>query len=887
MREPSLLSRLGGWWRGQPARNRGLAAAGPALLLALGYVPAVRGPLLFAWLTGCGILLLYVAGWGVLHPRSTLPAAGGALRWGAWAALAVALLGASGFQLTLADTLAVKIPAGFMLVFMAAVFAVFLPVAWAWGMCGVALGARFRRREAPAEARLMGLGAWWLCTLTTVVVEGLLPEDEPLAAMALMLSVPAAARVVFAWFDHRGFTLRGLLESVVAWLARRLVLRSERGGRVIRRDLRGPALGAWAALAVLVLGGAGITRPLAAEALVALIRFRNEPFTAGGFSLHWALSRVDRQARRDLVVVQLDPAARQEALRRSSEAAIQRRFVESLARWRPAAVVLPAPQVRPYGSMLLEGTPTPDEAGLARCRRDLAGLAAAIRQAGNVVLVLPPPPLDREDAEEQAAYREDLARWQPLRRAALGVGTGELRSLGVVRVPAVPLRWQGHPPAALVTAAVARGRGPTVIPATEGGAGVEVAGQRLRGAEAADGSLVVDFIGSGSGLEFPTLTYGEVVSGAAISVPAQFRLAAEPFAEVPAAGDWEAVGPFLRGKVVFLESLIPHWRDTPMGPMSRSEVLAAATATVLRGGGLRAPPGWQFCLWVLAAGALTGAVCTGRNPLPALWRAAAVVVVVGVGALLALRGGVWLDPVAPVLATLGALVLTSQLTVEVEREQRERNRLLLSRFAAPQVVDEWLDDPEFQPGLGGHRQQLAVLFADARGFTGFAETHSPEQVIEATNAYLTALTEAVHAQGGILDKYTGDGLMALFLTRGETPRDTVQRALWAALEMQRAASAVSEARATAGLTALAFGIGLHYGEAVVGFVGHPNRLDYTALGHTVVVSQRLQSIAGGGEVVVSEAVGGLLGGEVPLRAGDPVTVKGLSAPVVPYRLAPP
>jgi adenylate cyclase len=160
-------------------------------------------------------------------------------------------------------------------------------------------------------------------------------------------------------------------------------------------------------------------------------------------------------------------------------------------------------------------------------------------------------------------------------------------------------------------------------------------------------------------------------------------------------------------------------------------------------------------------------------------------------------------------------------------------------------------------------------------------------VIEATNDYLTALTEAVHAQGGILDKYTGDGLMALFLTRGETPRDTVQRALWAALEMQRAASAVSEARATAGLTALAFGIGLHYGEAVVGFVGHPNRLDYTALGHTVVVSQRLQSIAGGGEVVVSEAVGGLLGGEVPLRAGDPVTVKGLSAPVVPYRLAPP
>jgi len=102
--------------------------------------------------------------------------------------------------------------------------------------------------------------------------------------------------------------------------------------------------------------------------------------------------------------------------------------------------------------------------------------------------------------------------------------------------------------------------------------------------------------------------------------------------------------------------------------------------------------------------------------------------------------------------------------------------------------------------------------------------------------------------------------------------------------MRDAAAFVAQQLTAEGKESLQVGMGLHYGEAVVGFVGNPQRLDYTALGHTVVVSQRLQSIAGGGEVVISEAVSRSVHGRFPVQPGEPVQVKGLSALVTPYRV---
>lgn len=197
-----------------------------------------------------------------------------------------------------------------------------------------------------------------------------------------------------------------------------------------------------------------------------------------------------------------------------------------------------------------------------------------------------------------------------------------------------------------------------------------------------------------------------------------------------------------------------------------------------------------------------------------------------------------------------------------------------------------LEDLENELGLGGRREKVCVLFADVRGFTQFAELHTPEEVIEITNAYLTAMTQAMFAHGGILDKYTGDGLMAIFRV-GPSPAEDVERAVRGAIAMQAAAARVSAELAAQGAETLRVGIGLHYGDAVVGLVGNPTQFNYTALGRTVVVSHRLQGLAAGGEVIISEEVFISITTKFEAREGEAVFVKGLAEPVRHYRIAAP
>ncbi|HEU4752635.1 MAG TPA: adenylate/guanylate cyclase domain-containing protein, partial [Armatimonadota bacterium] len=242
--------------------------------------------------------------------------------------------------------------------------------------------------------------------------------------------------------------------------------------------------------------------------------------------------------------------------------------------------------------------------------------------------------------------------------------------------------------------------------------------------------------------------------------------------------------------------------------------------------------------------------------------------------------GIFLDAVALVAAAVLAMVLVTQLTFALDRDERERQRVLLQRFASPQVVQQLLDNPD-RVRLGGSRSHVCVLFADARNFTGFAERHSPEEVIETTNAYLVALTQSLLAHEGFLGTYTGDGLMGFFVAESD---EAIRHAVSAALAMRDAVSHVSQRLRADGKETLQIGIGLHCGEAIVGLVGSSERPDYTAMGHTVIVSHRLQSIALGGEVVVSEPVYQAARESVEAEAGEPVRVKGVSAPVRPYRI---
>ena len=184
------------------------------------------------------------------------------------------------------------------------------------------------------------------------------------------------------------------------------------------------------------------------------------------------------------------------------------------------------------------------------------------------------------------------------------------------------------------------------------------------------------------------------------------------------------------------------------------------------------------------------------------------------------------------------------------------------------------------------RRRVSVLFADIRGFTTFAERHRPEEVVAALNQYFDRLVRVVFAHHGTLDKYLGDGLMALFGTPLEQP-DHPRHAVQAALDMQAAVADLNAARRDADLAPLNIGIGINSGEAIVGNIGTEERMEYTAIGDMVNVAQRLQTEAADGDVVISDAVLAHARGHLTVHQSLETRLKGRRQPVRAHRIGPP
>ncbi|MCA1557913.1 MAG: FHA domain-containing protein, partial [Acidobacteria bacterium] len=164
-----------------------------------------------------------------------------------------------------------------------------------------------------------------------------------------------------------------------------------------------------------------------------------------------------------------------------------------------------------------------------------------------------------------------------------------------------------------------------------------------------------------------------------------------------------------------------------------------------------------------------------------------------------------------------------------ERLAREEvARANYGRFLPEYVVKQMLENPESFK-LGGVNQKITVLFADIRGFTRLSEHAQPERVVQLLNKYFSAMTDIIFAHGGTLEKYIGDGLMALFGAPTVTPEDATN-AVNAAVAMQRRILNINEELREEGLPEIGVGIGLHTGEATVGYIGSERRSEYTAIG---------------------------------------------------------
>ena len=186
-----------------------------------------------------------------------------------------------------------------------------------------------------------------------------------------------------------------------------------------------------------------------------------------------------------------------------------------------------------------------------------------------------------------------------------------------------------------------------------------------------------------------------------------------------------------------------------------------------------------------------------------------------------------------VLMAIAAGTALAALFLELDRRRG------LERFLPPTVVERVIQGDPLR--LEGERQTVTILFADLRGSTALAERLAPEEVVGVLNTYLRIMARCVLDAGGILDKFLGDGLMAIFGAMGD-PTHGADAATRAALAMRTQLDALNVERGARGEPVVKFGVGVHTGDVVLGAVGLPERSDYTAIGDTVNTASRMESL---------------------------------------------
>ncbi len=233
----------------------------------------------------------------------------------------------------------------------------------------------------------------------------------------------------------------------------------------------------------------------------------------------------------------------------------------------------------------------------------------------------------------------------------------------------------------------------------------------------------------------------------------------------------------------------------------------------------------------------------------------------------------------PLLDSIGAQAATlldnAALIAQVKREVE--NRVQLSRFLSAAAVEEVLSG-RMSLKMEGQAAEVTLLFADIRGFTAMSAQMPPEQVVKMLNAFFAEAVDAVERHHGIVDKFIGDCIMAMW-GAPEARADDARSALLAAQEICERAR-----RITVGGRPLQVGVGVTTGTAVVGAIGSKQRQDYTAIGSTVNLAARLCGIAENGQVLITAETVMRAGPGVTTEAGEAVILKGLDAPIVPYAL---
>jgi adenylate cyclase len=302
-----------------------------------------------------------------------------------------------------------------------------------------------------------------------------------------------------------------------------------------------------------------------------------------------------------------------------------------------------------------------------------------------------------------------------------------------------------------------------------------------------------------------------------------------------------------------------------------AEVQATLVANMMLGDTRREAPVGHVVALVLLACAAAWLVMRPWH----VWKSGALVLVL----LAAVAGAtfalfhfqrLWLPGGAAMVTLVLAYSAEGTRSYLAEQARRQALRRAFASYVSPAVVDEIIANSDTLK-LGGDRREITLLFTDLAGFTGLAERLPAEQVAAILNRHLGEMTDVVIANGGTVDKFIGDAVMAMWGAPIADPEQSLH-AVQAAIAMQAATARMGAELAAGGGPTVRMRVGLHRGECIVGNLGGHNRFEYTAIGDSVNLASRLEGVNNvyGTGILVSDAVAKAVGDRVRLRPVDAV-----------------
>ncbi len=350
-----------------------------------------------------------------------------------------------------------------------------------------------------------------------------------------------------------------------------------------------------------------------------------------------------------------------------------------------------------------------------------------------------------------------------------------------------------------------------------------------------------------------------------------------------------ADGAFFKDKIVMVgpsAQILHDFVDTPMSPTTSGPALhLQAMAAALGREFLRPTPREVGLALVGAAGLIAWLLIVFlRRPLLCL---GALVVItsayLGTARLFYDKSGLLILTVPVISALLLSGVFSLGFEYALERLEKLRTRRTLERYVSKNLVAEVLENPDsYYSSLRGARVPVTILFSDLIGFTTLAERADPEALVAQLNEYLTRMTSVVFSNGGTLDKFIGDAIMAVWgNVRSFGMAQDAKNCARAALGMRRELRQLNEQWRGEGRMGLGMGIGINQGEVIVGNIGSHERMDPTVIGDSVNLASRLEGLTRiyGVDILIGATAAELVRDEFHLRSVARVQVKGKTKPV--------